>query len=227
MIYIATLVFLFSTNAFICAYILLIILLFSPIVCFLKFTRHGEVILRKLRGMYWKIKFNGTTDGLSVGKHCSFQNAKQIFVGNNTKIGNSVELFPLSYHGGNKYCGKIEIGNNVNIGDYNRIASMNEVIIEDDVLFAAYVHITDHSHEYKDVNIPITNQGIFSKGGVRICRGAWIGLRAEILPGVTIGRNSVVAAGSVVTKDVPDYTVVAGCPAKIIKQFDQEMRVWK
>ncbi len=92
--------------------------------------------------------------------------------------------------------------------------------------FAAYVHITDHSHEYRDISKPVIDQGVFTKGPVRIGKGSWIGLRASILSGVTIGEHSVVAAGSIVTKDVPAYSVVAGCPARVISHYDNETGKW-
>ena len=108
----------------------------------------------------------------------------------------------------------------------DRIASMNEVIIEDDVLFAAFVHITDHSHEFRNVDVPISTQGGYSKGSVRIRRGAWLAFGCHVLSGVTVGENSVVAANSVVTKDVPPYTVVAGNPAKVVKRYNFETGQW-
>ncbi len=92
------------------------------------------------------------------------------------------------------------IGDDVVVGDSNRFASMNSIVIEDNVLFAVYVHITDHSHEYRNLDLPVVKQGIFTKGTVHTCNGSWIGLRVSILFGVTIGEHSVVAAGSVVTK---------------------------
>lgn len=104
---------------------------------------------------------------------------------------------------------------------------MNEVLIEDDVLMAAFVHITDHSHDYHDPSKAIHNQGVYSKGPIRICHGAWLAFGCHILSGVTVGENSVVAANAVVTKDVPAYTVVAGNPARIVSQFDFDTHEWK
>lgn len=103
---------------------------------------------------------------------------------------------------------------------------MNEVRIDDDVLFAAFVHITDHSHDYQDIALPINKQGVISKGPVHICRGAWLAFGCHVLSGVTVGEHSVVAANAVVTKDVPPYTVVAGNPARIVRQYDFESREW-
>lgn len=104
---------------------------------------------------------------------------------------------------------------------------MNSVTIEDNVLFAAFVHITDHSHEYRQVGVPIRLQSVFSKGPIVIKRGAWLAFGCHILSGVTVGEGAVVAANSVVTKDVPAYTVVAGNPARIISRYNSETNEWE
>lgn len=116
----------------------------------------------------------------------------------------------------------IDIGENVCISGHCTITASLRVTIEDQVLIARYVYISDHTHNYSDTNIPIKNQGITNPSPVTIKTGAWIGQGAVICPGVTIGKNSVVAANSMVRKNVPDYTVVAGSPAEIIKSIAEE-----
>ena len=69
-------------------------------------------------------------------------------------------------------------------------------------------------------------QGVFTKGPVRIKKGAWLGFRCNILSGVTVGEHSVIAAGAIVTKNVPPYSVVAGCPARVIKKYDFDKQEW-
>ena len=94
-----------------------------------------------------------------------------------------------------------------------------KIVIEDDVLLAPNVFITVNNHNYFDVSKPIKYQGGTSND-VILKKGSWIGAGAIILPGATIGINSVVAAGAVVTHNVPDYSVAAGIPAKIIKKLN-------
>lgn len=91
--------------------------------------------------------------------------------------------------------------------------------LEEGVLIARYVYISDHSHSYNDVNTPIRDQGTTQANPVKIKRGAWIGQGAVICPGVTVGANSVVAANSIVKDDVPDHAIAAGAPARIVKQI--------
>lgn len=109
------------------------------------------------------------------------------------------------------------IGDYTYIGRFVHINALNDVIISDNVLIADRVFISDVDHSFSDTNIPIIFQNITSKGPVLLSKGCWIGIGAVILPGVKIGKNSVVSANAVVTKDVPDYCVVGGIPAKIIK----------
>lgn len=91
------------------------------------------------------------------------------------------------------------------------------IIIEDNVLIGSCVHIYASNHNYDDPTRDIYEQGHSPVSPVLIKQGAWIGANVTILPGVVIGRNAVVGAGSVVTKDVGDFQVVAGIPAHKIK----------
>ena len=90
-------------------------------------------------------------------------------------------------------------------------------MIGNDVIFGPGVYLFSENHNFDNPDLPVSSQGETRKG-VMIDDGVWIGTRAVILDGVKIGRNSIVAAGSVVNKDVPPYAIVAGVPAKIIKE---------
>ena len=105
---------------------------------------------------------------------------------------------------------QIKIGKNVFIGNNFRAASYGGIEIEDNAMIAFGCSIASVNHEYEDLT------KVRGKG-VKIKEGAWIGANATIVPGVTIGAGAVVGAGSVVTKSVPDFAVVVGNPAKIIK----------
>jgi acetyltransferase-like isoleucine patch superfamily enzyme len=115
------------------------------------------------------------------------------------------------------------------IGDRTRIGIGNTVIgpvqIGNDVNFAQNVIVTGLNHNFRDVNVTISSQGV-STSLVTIADDVWIGANSVILPGVSIGKHSVVAAGSVVTRPVPAYSVCAGNPAKVIKQYDFDINDW-
>ncbi|HDY8018443.1 TPA: DapH/DapD/GlmU-related protein [Vibrio vulnificus] len=117
---------------------------------------------------------------------------------------------------------KISLGNNVVIRPGCMLhadpePNGAEIIIEDDVLIGSSVHIYLDTHAFSDISQPIYYQGFYEAKSVTLKKGCWIGAGVIILPGVTIGKNSVVGAGSVVTKCVPDYSVAVGNPAKVIK----------
>ena len=108
------------------------------------------------------------------------------------------------------------------IGDYTRVGLHNTIIgpvrIGNNVNLAQGITVTALNHNFDDTTKRIDQQGVSTKA-VTINDDVWIGANAVILPGVTIGTHSVVAAGAVVSKDVPPYTIVAGVPAKVIKQL--------
>lgn len=117
---------------------------------------------------------------------------------------------------------RIIIGNDVNIESDCHISAINEVVIENNVLIASFVYISDHSHgniSAKEMDIPPLKRELYSKGPIRICKDVWLGEKVIVLPGVTIGEGSVIGAGSVVTKNIPPFCVAVGNPAKVIKEF--------
>jgi acetyltransferase-like isoleucine patch superfamily enzyme len=118
----------------------------------------------------------------------------------------------------------LTIGNGCYIGRFCHINALEDVVFEPAVLIADRVFISDEEHRYEDLDRPIIEQGTWFKGPVRLRSGCWIGESASVLPGVTVGRHSIVAAHAVVTRDVPDYAVVAGIPARVIKRLDAPLR---
>jgi acetyltransferase-like isoleucine patch superfamily enzyme len=124
----------------------------------------------------------------------------------------------------NNGVGDVTIGDNCRIGIGNSI--IGPVTLEDDIILAQNVVLSGLNHEYQDVETPIHKQPVSTKE-IKIKRGSWIGANAVIVAGVTIGRNCVIAGGSVVTKDVPDYCVVGGNPARILKKYNNSSQSWE
>lgn len=123
----------------------------------------------------------------------------------------------------------LKIGQRVHIGRESTITCINSVTIEDDVLTGPHVFVADYNHEYVNPNIPIKDQGNRAKKDDRVLieRGTWIGTNAVIVGNVHIGKNCVIGANSVVTKDIPDYSIVGGVPAKIIRRYNKETKSWE
>lgn len=114
------------------------------------------------------------------------------------------------------HCGNVSIGDNTYINGGILCAGDNsKIIIGDNCLISYNVHIRTSSHNYKQKETLIRNQGNFEKD-IIIGNDVWIGYGAQILPGIKIGNGAVIAAGAIVTKNVEKYTIVAGVPAKII-----------
>jgi len=111
------------------------------------------------------------------------------------------------------------IGDGTYIGRFVQINAWQQVVIENEVLIADRVFITDADHNYENTNIPILLQGDSFKGRVVLREGCFLGIGAVVLPGITVGKNAVVAANAVVTSDVPDYAVVGGIPARVLKSL--------
>ena len=111
--------------------------------------------------------------------------------------------------------------NNMNIGDNVFINSnclamaRGGITIEDDVMIAGNVQLLSNNHDEYERQVLLCEKIIIKKG-------AWIGAGASILPGVTVGKYAIVGAGAIVTKDVPDYSVVVGTPAKVVKKLDKD-----
>lgn len=112
--------------------------------------------------------------------------------------------------------GDIEIGNNTLIGLRNTL--IGPIKIGNNVILAQNIVLSGLNHGYKDLNLPIREQKVNTKE-IIIDDDSWIGANSTIVAGVHIGKHAIVAGGSVVTKDVPPYTIVAGNPAKVIKEI--------
>ena len=109
----------------------------------------------------------------------------------------------------------IEIGSNVFINSNSLLMARGGITIEDDVMLAANVQLLSNNHDEYDRQVLLCKP-------IHIKKGAWIGAGASILPGVTIGEYAIVGAGAIVTKDVGDYEVAVGVPAKVVKTLDKD-----
>jgi len=181
-----------------------------------------------LSQLFQKIKFDRGAD--RIGPDIPFTHYKLFFKQSMIKLckskfkyfGERAEFRPGAYA---VACSKISIGSRVVIRPATMMfadprADGAGITIEDDVLVGSGVHFYVGNHAFTDANIPIIDQGHFPSKPILLKKGCWIGANAIILPGVTIGNNSVIGAGSVVTKSIPDRVVAAGNPAKVLKNIN-------
>ena len=110
---------------------------------------------------------------------------------------------------------KVKVDNNVFINSNSLLMARGGITIEDNVMLAANVQLLSNNHDEYD-------RQVLTCKPIHIKKGAWIGAGASILPGVTIGEYAIVGAGAIVTKDVGDYEVAVGVPAKVVKTLDED-----
>lgn len=127
----------------------------------------------------------------------------------------------------------LHIGRNVQINDYVHISAMQNVTIGDNVLIASKVFISDLNHGsygtdgiHDSPNTPPNNRKLYAKP-VIIEKNVWIGEFVSILQGVTIGEGSIIGTMSVVNKDIPPNSIAVGSPAKVVKKYNDETKLWE
>lgn len=120
---------------------------------------------------------------------------------------------------------KLFIGSNTYIGRNVHIVALKNIHISSNVLIADNVYIADNFHEFRNGNLPYKNQGLGFKQEVEIGEGSWLGENVCVISS-KIGKQCIIGANSVVTKDIPDYSMAVGSPAKVIKRYDQKHNSW-
>lgn len=162
-----------------------------------------------------------------VDRNARILNPRFIKIGNEVTLQKDVWLNSIRVDK-DKF-GMIVINNGVNIGMRTTVSSSNEIVVKDNVLIGMNVYIADHDHIYEDIRLPIINQGIKTGGRVEICKDSWIGTNVVIIgvDKIRIGEHSIIGANSVVKTSIPDYSIFAGSPAKIIGKFDFKTKVWR
>jgi acetyltransferase-like isoleucine patch superfamily enzyme len=166
-------------------------------------------------------------ENVGVASNVVFQNINRIYVGSNIIIRESCEIVVNSEYANENFKYNLKIEDNVFLNRYVCIEAYNQVIVGKYVMFGPQVYVSDGNHSYEDINVPIRLQALLqSSNKVIIKDGAWIGSGSKIIGNVIIGFGSVVAANTVVVKDVPDHCMFAGVPGTIIKVYNYKTNKW-
>jgi acetyltransferase-like isoleucine patch superfamily enzyme len=187
------------------------------------FTIWHELWLRLCVVVYRGPLFRSACE--SVGKRLYMELVPGINGHTRIRIGDDVRISGALYIASGRVLDNPEliIGDRVFLGHQVTLKASRSIVIEDDVLVAGQCYLSDTDDHPTDMESRI--QGMPPRPedirSVRICRGAWIGRCSHIFKGVTIGEGAIVAAGSVVVKDVPPFTVVAGNPARVVKELER------
>lgn len=193
--------------------------------------------VRFLRGLWGRLFFGSSAGLVLIGKGVAIRHARHLSAGRNFVVEDNCEINCLSRRGivlGNKvtigsyalirptnaYGGELgeglTVGNNSNIGPYAYIGCSGYVRIGDNVMMSPRVSLYAENHNFTRADVPMKEQGV-TRQFIVIEDDCWIASHSVILAGVTVGRGSIVAAGSVVTSDVPPYSIVAGVPARVVR----------
>lgn len=175
---------------------------------------------RGLKSLWTTAKFKSCPPSVNFNEICKLSGCDCITIGENTVFGKGLFLTAVSNYYNQHFNPELTIGHHCNFGAYNHITCSNKISIGDYCLTGKWITISDNNHGTSDresLKLHPESRRITSKGPVIIGNNVWIGDKASILSGVTIGESAVIAANSVVTKDVPAYCVVAGNPAVVIK----------
>ncbi len=193
--------------------------------------------VRFLRGCVRRLSFGSSSGIVLMGKGVSIRHARQLHVGRNfiaeddceihchssrgitfgnkVTVGSFALIRPTNYYGGDVGEG-LKVGDNSNIGPYSYIGCSGFIEIGSNVMISPRVSIYAENHNFARTDVPMKEQGV-TRESVRIEDDCWIAANSVILAGVTVGRGSIVAAGSVVTKDVEPYSFVGGVPARLLR----------
>lgn len=184
---------------------------------------HRFLPLRLLKAVYWKIIFCRFGWQSYINHPLRIDGAHRIIIGNKCVVAYKSWLAAKAQTGEDP---KLIIEDGCSIGNFNHIYATKSIILHKYVLTADKVYISDNLHGYEDINKPIKQQMIVQNGEVEIGEGSWLGENVCVL-GAKIGRHCIIGANSVVTRDIPDYCVAVGAPAKVIKRYDKSSGQWQ
>ena len=176
-----------------------------------------------LKSFYYRFQFQHFGNSSYINCALQIDGAKYIYIGRKCSIEYKTWLAAMPLTG---FEPKLVIEDGCNIGHFNHIYATKSIVLHKNVLTADKVYISDNNHDYENVNLPILQQSIVQNGEVEIGEGSWLGENVCVL-GAKIGKHCIIGANSVVTKDIPDYCVAVGAPAKIIKRYDFVCKKWK
>lgn len=182
-----------------------------------------KAIKVKIENDRLKKKIKNIGKNVSLGENAYVIGKKYIHIGDNFSAFANLRMEAIDEYRNFRYQPILEIGNSVSFGNGCHIGCINKITISDGVLLGSYVLIEDHSHGQTDYvsNQKPVDRELVSKGPIHIGKNVWICDGVCVLPGVTIGENSIIGANAVVTKDIPANCVAAGNPAKVVRYLSK------
>lgn len=185
-----------------------------------RFSKWVTILKWKIVALFISHRFKKVSNLRLFGIPLNIAGGQYIELGDGVVLAKDCRLEAIDEWRGERLSPRMVLGNNVILNPLCHIGCINEISIGDHTTIAQRTYITDHLHGesvYEQMQLPPRHRPLYSKGKVVIGECVSIGENCAILPGVTIGSHSIIGANSVVTKDVPPYSIVAGVPAKVLK----------
>ncbi len=169
-----------------------------------------------------RYRFKNVGKGARIYNPLRIDGISRISIGDHTIVSEGTWLAAMPLTGKDA---QLVISDGVCLGHFNHIYATGSIVIENNVLTADKVYISDNLHSYEDVNLPVIQQPIKQCKPVVIGEGSWLGENVCVI-GASIGKHCVIGANAVVTKDIPDYSVAVGAPARVIKKYNVIEKSW-
>jgi len=186
-----------------------------------------------LRKLFYPLIFGKIGKGVVFGRNITIRHPAKIFIGDRAVIDDNVVL---DAKGENSYIkigdnviitknvilgckgGFIEIGDNTTVAMNSIFQAETSLIVGENVIIAAFCHlVAGGNHDFSRLDIPVIQQPSRNKGGIKVEKNCWLASNVVVLDGVTIGRDSIIGAGSVVNKDILEFSIAYGIPAKVVQ----------
>lgn len=188
-----------------------------------RLSRLPTAIRKRLLRPWYRWRFAEFGEGSELGTGCEIANARSIAIGCHVQIQRHARIEAHDLRDGKV---RIRIGDGSIIAPYVHIGAVDSVTIGKNCGIAPFTWITDHDHDTSDPMQPVVTQRRVLAAPTVIEDGVYIGERVAILRGVRVGTCSIVGTNSVVTRDVPPFSIVVGIPARVIKIWDPATRTW-
>ena len=179
---------------------------------------------------YWIARFKRAGSHISISRDFRAHNPQCMELGSDVSISHQVTLravtrYPWSLQT-QTFTPRLTLGDGCFIGNGSHISCSQRVDIGKNVMIAEQCYISDSNHDYRNVDLSIKEQPVIVSGDLTVGDDTWIGAHCCVSGAFTIGRHCVIGANSVVTSDIPDFSVAVGAPARVIKRYDPSSHQW-
>lgn len=167
--------------------------------------------------------FGGFGSNVSVLSPVGIEGMRNIYIEDNVYISNNALLAAVP-RAASTSC-RLKIGKGSSLGRNNHIYATGSIVFGENVLTANNVYVSDNVHKYEDIDVAVKHQEIVQLKHVHIGEGTWLGQNVCVL-GANIGKGCVIGSNAVVLKDIPDFSVAVGAPARVVKRYDFASKTW-